>query len=328
MREKDFKIRMDMPSVEKDEGRSGGRPSPREGDRVTTYALHPLHERSRPRSPVDVACIDSWPINVPDQHWLIERLLQDAAEGHGGTVFTINLDHLAKLRSDEGFRSAYRRATYVSADGMPVVVMARAEGVPIERVTGADLVVPLARAAAGAGLSVYFFGGRLEVLERAVAQLRAEIPELLVAGIESPPMGFDPLGAAAREASERIAASGAAFCFVALGAPKQEIFADASAVWSPAVMHLGIGAALDFLAGERRRAPRFFQRLGLEWLWRTLQEPRRLVPRYLRSAAWLVGYGLRILLGITRDGRRPADTASKRHAAAPPPGAGVRGGMR
>ena len=274
---------------------------------MTTFALESTVEKKTPQAVPGVARIDSWRINVPDEAWLIDRIVQDAGEGRGGTVFTINLDHLHKLRRDASFRAAYARATYVTADGMPVVLLARSAGVDIERVTGADLVLPLCRAAAAAGVAIYFFGTRTEILDRAVERLRLEIPGLRVSGVEAPPMGFDPHGEVAREAAERIAASGAGICFVALGAPKQELFANAALTWSEGVVYLGVGAALDFLAGERRRAPRPLQRIGLEWAWRTAQEPRRLLPRYLKSAAWLLGYLLRATLGVTRDGPLPPE---------------------
>lgn len=268
---------------------------------MTTFALQTMREISTRPAGESLARIDSWRINVPNQNWLVDRILQDVADGRGGTVFTVNLDHLAKLRSDAVFRAAYERASYVSADGVPVVALARAEGADIERVTGADLVLPLARAAAAAGVPVHFFGTSTVVLDRAIARLKQEAPGLIVAGAEAPAMGFDPAGEAARLAAERIAASGARICFVALGAPKQELFANSALCWTDGVVYLGIGAALDFLAGERSRAPVMLQRMGLEWLWRTAQEPRRMVPRYARSALWLAGYLVRHTLGIGRD---------------------------
>lgn len=259
-------------------------------------------------SPKTMADIDSWHINVADQSMLIDRILGDVRIGQGGTVFTVNLDHLAKLRRDEAFRQAYGRARYVSADGMPVVMLARAEGAPIERVTGADLVEPLCRSAAMARIPVYFFGTKPEILERAIERLRRRVPDLLVAGCEAPAMGFDPRGPTAAEAARRIVASGAGICFVALGAPKQELFADFAAGETEGVTWLGIGAALDFIAGSRTRAPRLFQVTGLEWLWRAAQEPRRLIPRYLASAGWLLGYLARALLGE----RTPSQSRSGR----------------
>ena len=243
-----------------------------------------------------VAEVDSWQINVTDRAGLIDRILDDVRAGQGGTVFTINLDHLSKLRRDEVFREAYRRARYVTADGMPVVALARASGARLERVTGADLVEPLARAATAAGVPVYFFGTSEEALREATERLRVLIPGLIVAGFEAPPMGFDPFGEAAADAARRIAASGAGICFVALGAPKQELFADVAVRVAGGVTYLGIGAALDFIAGRKMRAPRVFQALGLEWLWRASQEPMRLVPRYFVNGMWLLGYLARLLV--------------------------------
>ena len=243
-----------------------------------------------------VAEVDSWQINVTDRAGLIDRILRDVHAGQGGTVFTINLDHLSKLRRDEVFRAAYRRARYVSADGMPVVALAKASGAKLDRVTGADLVEPLSRAAAAEGVPVYFFGASEEVLAEAIEHLRERIPGLIVAGFEAPPMGFDPFGEAAAEAARRIAASGAGICFVALGAPKQELFADAAVQTAGGVTYLGIGAALDFIAGRKLRAPRIFQALGMEWLWRAGQEPARLVPRYFVNGLWLIGYLMRLVV--------------------------------
>ncbi len=271
---------------------------------MATFVLPTLPEQMAKPSVPCSARIDSWRINVPSQSWVIDRIIQDVGEKRGGTVFTINLDHLSKLRADTDFRAAYERASYITADGMPVVLLARASGVPIERVTGADLVVPLSRAAAEAGVSVYFFGTSDEILDRAIARLREQIPDLVVAGAESPPMGFDPNGEAARDAARRIAASGAGICFAALGAPKQEVFANTAVCAAEGVVYLGVGAALDFIAGHRARAPRRMQAWGLEWLWRAVQEPRRMAPRYIRSALWLAGYVVRMGLGLTAP--RPA----------------------
>jgi exopolysaccharide biosynthesis WecB/TagA/CpsF family protein len=232
-------------------------------------------------------------LNVATEAELIERILADARAGEGGTVFTLNLDHLVKLETDPTFRIAYDRATYVTADGAPVVMLARAAGADLRRVTGADLVVPLCRAAAAAGLPVHLFGTSDAVLARSAEELKREAPGLTVAGVESPPMGFNPFGVQARESAERIAASGAKICFVALGAPKQELFADTATIWAPGVTFVCIGAALDFIAGAQSRAPRAVQAIGFEWAWRLMHDPRRLSVRYLRSAGYLLRYVLR-----------------------------------
>lgn len=234
-------------------------------------------------------------LNVASEAELIERILADARAAEGGTVFTLNLDHLVKLETDPTFRVAYDRATYVTADGAPVVMLARAAGADLRRVTGADLVLPLCRAAAGAGIPVHLFGTSDTVLAKAAEELARAVPALTVAGMESPPMGFNPFGAQARESAERISASGAKICFVALGAPKQELFADTATIWAPGVTFVCIGAALDFIAGAQSRAPQAVQAIGFEWAWRLMHDPRRLSMRYLRSAGYLVRYVARSL---------------------------------
>jgi len=263
-------------------------------------------------SPVDLVRMAEGRVNVHDQDELVGRIVADCLAGRGGTVFTLNLDHLVKLRDHMRFRAAYQRATYVSADGAPVVTMAKQLGEPVERVTGADLVAPLARAAAEAGIPVFLFGTGDLVRDRAAERLRGESPGLVIAGSESPPLGFDPESRAAREAAQRIAASGAGICFVALGAPKQELFANLAVSRAPHVMFVCIGAALDFIAGASRRAPTLWQRAGLEWAWRVLQEPRRLAARYARSLAYYFRYRMAgaddRMLRVER--RRRSDSAS------------------
>ena len=165
-------------------------------------------------------------INLASMDETIDRLASDAQRGEGFTIFTLNLDHLVKLRVNKLFRAAYQRAKYVTADGWPVVWLARRKGALLERTTGADLVEPLCEQAARKGVSVYFFGSSERSLQAASAYLCKRYPNLEIAGIESPPQGFDPASPKADAAIKRIARSGAGLCFLALGAPKQELFAD------------------------------------------------------------------------------------------------------
>lgn len=245
------------------------------------------------RAPEPIAVIDTARVNIGRQSELIHLITFDALTGRGGTVFTLNLDHLVKLERDPAFRAAYSQATYISADGAPVVAMARQQGANLVRVTGADLVRPLSGAAALARIPIFLFGTTHETLATAETMLRREYPRLIVAGFESPPFGFSPFGIEARAAAERIASSGARICFVALGAPKQEVFAEFARRWAPSVTFVCIGAALDFIAGDQRRAPQPLQAMGLEWLWRLMHDPRRLTKRYALSALYLARYNLR-----------------------------------
>ncbi len=259
--------------------------------------------RSVPRPPI--ATVDGWAINVANQATAIDAIVPAAQAGGSFTVFTLNLDHLVKLRSSEAFKRAYRDATFVTADGEPVARLARRDDPNIIRTTGADLMLPLADACADAGLPVFLFGTSPGVLAKAGERLVQNTNgRLEITGTLSPPAGFDPEGPEADAAIERIAQSGARICFVALGAPKQEIFAARAQARGVKAGFVCIGASLDFLAGEQIRAPRAFQRAGLEWLWRLSSNPRRLAARYAQCALLLAELTLLTPHGDGSTGRR------------------------
>jgi exopolysaccharide biosynthesis WecB/TagA/CpsF family protein len=245
-------------------------------------------------TPPDLAVIDGRRVNLADMGQAVRAAVGAAAAGRGFSLFTLNLDHLVKARADERFAQAYDRAAFVTADGAPVVALARREGAALERTTGADLVFPLCEQAAGEGVPVFLFGASQSALEAAAAALQARCPGLDVRGREAPPYGFDPFSPDAEAAGDRIAASGARLCFLALGAPKQELFADRMVARGLPVGFVCIGAALDFIAGEQKRAPALWRKIGMEWAWRLLSNPRRLGMRYARCAVlfaelWLAG---------------------------------------
>lgn len=231
-----------------------------------------------------LAMVDGFPVNLATMSDAVTKVIRRVKTGLGFTLFTLNLDHLVKLRADPRFRDAYGRADFVSADGGPIVKLARKQGADLVRTTGADLVLPLCAAAEAEGVPVFLFGSSEQSLDGACRRLKAQFPRLDVRGCESPPQGFDPASPAADAAGKRIAASGARLCFVALGAPKQELFADRMAGRTDGVGWICVGAALDFLTGRQRRAPLAVQRLGLEWAYRCACSPRRLGMRYLRCA--------------------------------------------
>mgnify|MGYP002078295443 CR=1 FL=1 len=157
-----------------------------------------------------------------------------------------------------------------------------------DRVYGPELMVQVCRAAAEARVGVYLYGGTPEVLERLTRVLRERFPDLKLHG-DAPP--FRPLTAEEdQQVVERIAASGAGIVFIGLGCPKQDEFAFAHRDRLDAVQ-ICVGAAFDFHAGVKPMAPRWMQRMGLEWLFRLWQEPRRLWRRYLYTNSrylWLL----------------------------------------
>jgi exopolysaccharide biosynthesis WecB/TagA/CpsF family protein len=230
------------------------------------------------------AVVDGQPISVATPVEALAAVERALAAGQAFTLFTLNLDHLVRLREDAAFRAAYRRATIVTADGAPVARLARRQDPAIVRTTGADLLLPILAVAARRQVSVFLFGGRDETLGAAAERLGRLVPGLAVAGTFAPPMNVDPTGPEADVAIRRIADSGAGLVVIALSAPRQELFADRLMHAGLPVGVLGFGASLDFVAGAQVRAPALMQRLGIEWVWRLAGNPLRLGRRYWRCA--------------------------------------------
>jgi exopolysaccharide biosynthesis WecB/TagA/CpsF family protein len=224
-----------------------------------------------------------------DAQHLLSVLTERLQARRGFALATLNLDHLVKLQQDRAFLAAYAQHDLVVADGNPVVWLSRLAGRPVGLVPGADMVVPMARLAAEAGVSVALVGSTEAALQAAGDGLCARIPGLVIATRIAPPMRFDPMGQQGAEVIAVLRASGAGLCLLALGAPKQEIFAARAHAALPHMGFASIGAGLDFIAGKQPRAPLWVRRLALEWLWRALSSPRRMLPRYARCVAILPG---------------------------------------
>lgn len=205
-----------------------------------------------------------------------------AAGKSGFYIVTPNVDHLCRIHRDPEFRDAYEKASLAVVDGKPIVWAARLFGRTIkEKLSGSDLVPKLSEFAASKGHRVFYFGAAPGVAESAASILKTQFPELIVAGAYSPPMNFDSDPLANAEAVARIKNAGAHICFVAMGAPRQELWMRDHARDCSVPVMIGIGAGLDFAAGRVRRAPRWMQHAGLEWFWRLCIEPKRLWRRYL-----------------------------------------------
>jgi N-acetylglucosaminyldiphosphoundecaprenol N-acetyl-beta-D-mannosaminyltransferase len=169
----------------------------------------------------------------------------------------------------------------VVPDGQPVRWALRLlHGIQLpDRVYGPTLTLEILQAAAANGLPVFFYGSKAQTLERLLSNLRSKYPCLVIAG--ALPSQFRRLTSDERlSLAEEIKTSGAKLVFVGLGCPRQETWAyEYSSILNMPI--IAVGAAFDFHAGTVRQAPRHFQRLGLEWLFRLIQEPRRLWKRYL-----------------------------------------------
>ena len=228
-------------------------------------------------------------VNIPTLDVLETRLRSRLRARQGFALATLNLDHLVKLRSDAAFRQAYARQDFVTADGNPIVWLSRLAGRPVTLLPGSDLVIPMLRMAAEAGVPIAFVGSTDDALRAAAAAVNRAVPNAEIRRLIAPPFGFDPEGAAAGDILDTLSQDGIGLCLVALGAPKQERFAAFGRDRAPRVGFASIGAGLDFLAGHQKRAPEWVRRLALEWLWRAVNSPGRLAARYARCALILPG---------------------------------------
>lgn len=231
-------------------------------------------------------------VSFADALRTIARLVD---RGRGGTVFTPNVDHIVRAERNDAFCRAYAEADLALADGTPVVWAASLLGTPVpEKVSGSDLMIPLARHAAARGWRLYLLGGGPGIAARAAERLRAEHGTTVV-GVDAPRVSDDGVADDERAVIERIRRAAPHILLVGLGAPKQELWmARARGDVAPAVV-IAVGAGLDFVAGAQGRAPRWMSWAGLEWCYRLAREPRRLWRRYLVDDPPFVGLVLRML---------------------------------
>jgi N-acetylglucosaminyldiphosphoundecaprenol N-acetyl-beta-D-mannosaminyltransferase len=203
-------------------------------------------------------------------------------------VVTPNMDHVVQLQSNCKLLEAYSDASLIVADGWPLVAATHLLGIPIpERVTGSDLVPRLFGAAQGLGeLRVYLLGALPGVADRAVEKIRHRWPCVTVVGTHSPPLGFENDPEYCEHIVQSISDAQPQLLIVGLGAPKQELWLHQYRSRLNARVAIAAGATIDFLAGEQTRAPRWVQRLYMEWFYRILTDPKRLVARYARGA-WI-----------------------------------------
>lgn len=229
-------------------------------------------------------------VNVADWPELEAAIRDRAAAGRGFALATLNLDHLTKLGTPGPFRAAYDAQDLVCADGNPIVWCSRLAGRPVTLMPGSDLILPLCRLAAELDLPLGLLGSTEHSLDGAGEALQSRVPGLRIAARIAPPMGFDPSSDAADAILRRMEAAGARLCFLALGAPKQEMLAARGRAVTPSLGFASIGAGLDFLSGQQTRAPAWVRRLALEWLWRLLSSPARMARRYALAFRDLPGH--------------------------------------
>lgn len=212
---------------------------------------------------------------------VVSVVREGMGSGRGGTVLTPNVDILRTLRTPSR-RDLASSADLVVADGSPIVWASRLSGTPLpERVTGAALVNSLTAAAAEDGRSVFLLGGEHGVAERGAHVLRNRFPDIDVAGWLCPPHGFEDDDEQLQGIVDQLVGTRPDLVLVGLGFPKQERLAELLRQHLPHSWFLGCGGGLAFLSGDASRAPEGVQTAGMEWIYRLVQEPRRLARRYL-----------------------------------------------
>ncbi|MET9621553.1 MULTISPECIES: WecB/TagA/CpsF family glycosyltransferase [unclassified Streptomyces] len=226
----------------------------------------------------------------------LDRCLTAVREGERLEIGVVNAAKLVNMRRDPALARAVSGCDLVLADGQAVVWAGRLLRRPLpERVAGIDLFMRLLAEAETAGMSVYFLGARQEVLERMLREVAARFPSLRVAGSRNGYFDDSEQPAIADAVKE----SGAQLLFLGMTSPKKEIFVAGYGERSGVNLVHGVGGSFDILAGVTRRAPEGWQRLGLEWLYRAAQEPRRLGRRYLTTNVAFVLMTARELLRPT-----------------------------
>lgn len=198
-------------------------------------------------------------------------------------IVTANVDFLVQAQSDIELRRILIDADLVLCDGTPLLWAAKLLGNPLpERVAGADLVPLLIHIAARRKYRLFFLGATPDSADHAVANLKGQYPDLLIAGHYSPPFAH-LLEMDHAEITKRILAAQPDILFVSFGCPKQEKWIAMHYRQLGVPVAIGVGATIDFLAGTVKRAPLWMQRSGTEWLFRLAQEPRRLFRRYAKD---------------------------------------------
>lgn len=211
-----------------------------------------------------------------------ERLVHHATSASAAAFHFLNAYTLSLTDANPDYAEIFRTSELNLPDGMPLAWIGRhVYGADITRISGSDFFAHAIARGRADGLRHYLYGSTQEVVAALAHRLVSEFPGSEIADVQSPP--FRPLTAEdERELAVRIEGSGANVLWIGLGTPKQDVFARVMTQRAN-VPVLAVGAAFDFLAGTKKRAPEVLQRVGLEWLHRLYTEPRRLAPRYIKG---------------------------------------------
>lgn len=236
-------------------------------------------EKNRSVEPLPTKAVIGFPVTALSLNDHVSLIIKWAKQRLSKTTCVANVHMLVEAKNNPVLASVLQNADLVTPDGMPLVWTMRMTGVPQqERVAGMDLLLGLCEQASRQQISVFFLGSETAVLERMRARLEQEFPNLQIAAME--PLPFRPLTPEEDvKIIHKVNSSGAGITLVCLGCPKQELWIAEHKNKIHSVL-IGIGGVFPVYAGIHKRAPEPIRNLGLEWLYRLVQEPRRLWGRY------------------------------------------------
>lgn len=208
----------------------------------------------------------------------IDKLIQ---KKNCSYVVTPNVDHIVRLEKDEELQKVYKNASLILTDGKPLIWISKWYKTPIkEKISGSDLFPRVCQLAANRNYTMYLLGAAEGVAETAARNLMKKYPGLNIVGTYSPPFGFEKNEQEMNKIKTQIQDVHPDILIVGLGCPKQEKFMYYHCKELGVPISFGLGASIDFEAGNIKRAPRWMSNHGLEWLYRFSKEPKRLFKRY------------------------------------------------
>ncbi|MBE1556054.1 WecB/TagA/CpsF family glycosyltransferase [Sporosarcina limicola] len=220
-------------------------------------------------------------VNTENYDALIPQLFRNIDDKKKSLIVAINPEKLMKAKEDPELKALLNRAEFQIPDGIGVIIASKLKkGNITARVTGVDMMDRIVREAARTGHAIYLYGAKPGVADKAAQKLKDTYPALIVAGTQD---GYEP---DSEKVIQTINKAQPAILFVAMGSPKQEQWIEQYRDRLHPTLFQGVGGSFDVLAGNVKRAPAVFQRVGAEWLYRLLKEPSRLkrqmtLPKFL-----------------------------------------------
>lgn len=221
-------------------------------------------------------CIDN--LTMSETLNEIDKLIQKKICSY---VVTPNVDHIVRLEKDEELQKVYKNASLILTDGKPLIWISKWYKTPIkEKISGSDLFPRVCQLAANKNYTMYLLGAAEGVADTAARNLMKKYPGLNIVGTYSPPFGFEKNEQEMNKIKAQIQDVHPDILIVGLGCPKQEKFMYYHCKELGVPISFGLGASIDFEAGNIKRAPKWMSNHGLEWLYRFSKEPKRLFKRY------------------------------------------------